>query len=266
MKNFLVIKKSIILKNVIAEFMKPRYIPFLLLIVSLFSCDKDEIRKKEPITIGEYNNMIVSFYDTILIGGYYNKQVFTIDVDENSEPDFSFVSEIWGSPGMGQHPRSEIQCLHDKVKLCGYYTTDTLYLNRDSLIDNQPDNVVVYRYFKYTCQQIDKADSVVTITPDVFNILPKERGDTLSFNEDYKTDTVELGNDYWGNNNSIYPKGTDTLVYEVVYHYNDCNIFPAEKIVYIGFKIEDEFERLGWLKISVVDLFKISILESAVSK
>ncbi len=241
---------------------------FLTIIITVFliSCEKDNIIRKSDITFGDYTNMIVTNHDTILVGGYHDTQKLDIDIDNDNVKDIRLISEIWGSPGLGQNPCSKIWSLHDKMLINGYFTNDTSFLNRSTRIFSGPNNTTeIYEYYNYTCHQIDESDSILHIYYDMFKLLPMDRGNPLNMNDSFKADSITLIDDWYGNPYTQEYYGTDTVLFKVNTFYNDCNVFPLDVIKYIGFKLEDEGEsRLGWIKLSVIDKFKVILLETAI--
>ena len=100
-----------------SEIMKLLFFPVLFLLIINVSCDKEcPVEKNEPnididsvnlgdtITFGIKNNMNVSLFDTLVEGEYKNMMRFDLDIDDDGRNDIRFTSEVWGSPGLGQHP------------------------------------------------------------------------------------------------------------------------------------------------------------------
>jgi len=230
----------------------------------LLSCgDKEYIRKSEAV-MGDYTDMDINNYDTILIGEYYSPHYFNLDLDNDSVEDIQFESEVWGSPGMGQHPRSVIKCLTADVKLFGYFTSDTSFLNRHTEVYQAIGNSYErYEYFSFTCHRIDVLDSILSISPE-FKISPLSRNDILKKDDTFNADTLILIDDSFSYMPTLIGVEGDTTIYEYHTHLNDCNTFPLDKIRYIGIKMENE--KLGWIMISISDKYKILILESGLQK
>lgn len=250
---------------------------FTIVIMGVISCKKDDDKPipddptpddpilKDEIVFGDYKNMNVYYYDTILIGGYHDMRNLDIDINKDGISDIRFVSEVWGSPAVGQIPRSEILCLHENIELHGYFKNDTSFLNRSTRIVSGPNNTVeIYEYYNYTCHRIDESDSILAIYEDRFKIQPKDKNEKLSLTDIFKSDSITLTNGgygypYWGEEH-----GQDTILYTITSFYNNCNSFPQDEIKYIGLKttIEDS-EKLGWVKLSIMNKCKILILETA---
>ncbi len=60
-----------------------RFLTIVLLIFSI-SCERDNYLTKNEINFGDYSNMIVKYYDTILVGGYHNSQNLDIDINNDN--------------------------------------------------------------------------------------------------------------------------------------------------------------------------------------
>lgn len=237
----------------------------MVLVVLIFqACEKENPAQKPEIKAGAYADMIVKYYDTTLAGGYHNPVTFNLDLDNNGTDDLQFQSEVWGSLGLGQIPKSMIRCLHSGAKLLGVFTTDTLFLNRDTLVQEgfYPNTWEMYLINSYTCQRIEDIDSVLSITPE-FKLKPLQRDEIITKSDPFNSDTLTLsqsGNSYY------WPGGIsgDTTIYEYVVQYNDCQTFPQETVAFIGVFMDNE--RLGWIKISIFDWYKILIHESGLQQ
>jgi len=238
--------------------------PIIVVGLLLLSCEKDNDTRKDAINVGYYNDMVINYYDTTLIGGYHSPQNFNLDLDNNGSEDLQFESEIWGSPGLGQNPKSTIKCLNGNIKLNGDFTSDTLFLHRDTVIYEEVNNTYVkYLRFFYTCHRMNDTDSIYRITTK-FKVKSLDRDDILRKADMYNSDTVTLIDDAY----SYPPQGItsigDTNIYEYRIFNNDCNTFPLDRIKYIGLLLDNE--RLGWIKISIFDKYKIMIHESGVQR
>jgi hypothetical protein len=241
---------------------------FLLIIVSCVKEKNGIDIESDIIAFGDYSNMKINYYDTILIGGYNNAQNLDIDVDNDSISDIRFISEVWGSPGVGQNPCSKIWCLKNNVEILGYYKNDTSFLNRITrVLDGSNNTIEIYEYFNYSCHRQDETDTILSIYWDSFKILAKNKKDQIKLSDTFKSDSITLIDDWYGYPYTIVGYGEDTTRYMVRTFYNDCNNFPLDDIKYIGLKIrENDIVKLGWIKISIIDKFKILILESAMQK
>ncbi len=233
---------------------------FLIGILSLAGCEK-YTSSRSAIIIGDDEDMTLNFYDTILAGGYYSPAVMNLDLDNDGTDDIQFESWIHGSPAMGQIPESMIRCLRQDAELFGRFTDDTLFVHKEEHVSEEGDGgYEKFIYYIHTCHRISDADSIVRITPS-FKIIPLERDDSVETIDSFHTDTLILAA-HWYSYPPIYVENEgDTAIYEYRTYNNDCHDFPLEKIKYIGFKLDD---RLGWIKLSIFDWYKLVIHETGI--
>jgi hypothetical protein len=246
-----------------------RKIYFIVLVLVLFvSCKKDnqEIINTKEIGLGDYSGMIVSYYDTLIAGGYHDKRTFKMDLNNDSIDDILFISDNIGSLRFGAILTSEIACLHSNVALLGYEKNDTTFLNLvTSVVDTTANNeLVVNKQYKYSCLKTSSEDSISEIKRNIFWLIPKVKDENLFSSELFKTDSVELFADF-----VTYTEGArvgaDTIICSEYTYFESCENFPQDEIRYVGFKIKtNEIEKLGWIKLLLFDDNKILILESAI--
>lgn len=233
--------------------------------IILYGCDKTDGIDQSEISIGSYTNMIINYYDTTLIGKYNDPQYFKIDINNDGTDDIQFESELWGSPAVGQNPKSVLKSLNKNVQIYGYQTNDTLFINRGTQIYNASDNKIeVYKYENHTCSRINENDSIAKITPS-FKVIALDRENKIKISDTYKSAEITLIDDWYGFPPSSYKAGRDTTIIEYTTFYNDCNNFPIDEIKYVGIKFEAE-SKLAWIKFSVFDKYKILILESGIQE
>ena len=232
----------------------------LIGILSLAGCEK-YTSSRLAIIIGDDEDMTVNFYDTILAGGYYSPAVMNLDLDNNGTDDIQFESWIHGSPAMGQIPESMIRCLRQDVAFSGRFTTDTVFVHKDVIILEEGKGAYKkYIHYNYTCNRISDADSIVSLTPS-FRIVPLERDDTIEASDSFHTDTLTLAAHWYSYPPEYVENAGDTAIWEYRTYNNDCHDFPLEKIKYIGFKLD---ERLGLIKLSIFDWYKLVIHETVI--
>jgi hypothetical protein len=241
---------------------------FLLVLISVFfllCCEKDNYKRKNEIQIGDKNNMVINYYDTLLIGEYWNAQFFDTDLDNDGINDIQFESNYWGSPGGGYNRSSTIRCLNSDVELFGFYTSDTLFWNRDTVIYELTDdpffNFSKYVYCNYTCSRIDVSDTILNVS-SAFKIIPLNSGDKLKIEDTFSTNV--LIEDPSGETMPIERVSGDTIIYIYQRNYNDCISFPLSDTNYIGFRLKNE--KLGWIKISIFNVNQILIHEIGIQK
>jgi hypothetical protein len=239
---------------------------FLMPILSA-SCDNDNIiNLKDEITVGDYSEMLVNTYDTIISGPYVSE--LFLDIDRDSINDIKFKCGYQkGLPAGGASKWSEIMSLNKNTLILGFYNTDTLFLNRQTNVDSSSnsDYVIISEQYNHTCNRIDINDIIQKITYDNFEILAKEKGSKIINSDIFKADTITLVEDksVW-----VFMSGNnDTIIWTYDWYYHDCQSFPQDEIKYIGLKIiNDTDEKLAWIKICIMDIYKILLLESAIQK
>ncbi len=236
---------------------------FIALSILLFACGDDDDIKSPEIRIGERAGMIVNTFDTTLIGGYYDPSVLNIDLDNDGQNDLQFESIISGSMGVGHHPESSARCLHPNVQIYGTHTIDTTFLNRQTNIyDGNP--VEIWKYSHSSCFRIDAADSILR-TKSAFVLNPLDKDDLLDISGSFSADTIRLYRDYFGYPCDMEIINSDTTIIHCATFNYTCNNFPSDEIKYIGVKFENS-ERLGWIKLSLFEGYKILIMESGIQE
>jgi hypothetical protein len=242
--------------------------PIIPLIVLLFflslSCEKDNNNKNET-PVCDSLEMLVNSLDTIISGPYVTELV--LDIDGDSIDDIRFwCGYVPGLPSGGAYRYSEIMCLSKNTLILGYYTTDTIFLNRQTYVDSlESEFIKITEYYNSTCHRKDIKDTIQQINYDSFKILPKDKVSDIRNSDTFKADTIQLlksrvTRSYIYNNN-------DSIIYYTYIDYNDCYSFPRDEIKYIGLKlIKDKGERIGWIKICILDIDKLLVLESAIQK
>lgn len=228
----------------------------------LFSCNERKLRKNEVI-MGDFTNVDIIQYDTIVAGGYYAPISYSIDLDNDGVDDIQFACGISGSPAVGMIPYASVTCLHQGIQFLGYERNDTSFLNIDtsSYVDGYGVTVLVTRY-NYSCEQISDDDSILSITP-TFKLTPLENGDKITIEDTFKSDTVTLYSGSYGYPADYYQINEDTAMVEQTYFYRNCISFPQESVKYIGVRFADD-SRLGWIKVNLFGSYKILVLESAI--
>ncbi len=245
----------------------------ILLIFLAISCEKD---KKDQhaiageIVIGDYSNMIVSSYDTILSQNYYTNMELDLDIDKDGVNDIRLVRGFWGGlPSTGWNPYSVIKSLHNDALILGHYTADTLFLNIMTILDDDHPTygILVTEYYNYTCHRIDDKDIIQEIYTDRFKITPKDQDNIITKSDIFKADTIILMDDVYGDLGNAVDNGEDTIVIRYHKYSNDCYTFPQDEIKYIGLKlVNGQREYLGWIKILLMNKNDIVILESAIQE
>jgi hypothetical protein len=160
---------------------------------------------------------------------------------------------------VGMIPGSNIVSLYPDAYLFAPLRIDTNYLNTSTrTITGLKTEIYIYK--RYTCERISSEDSIISIkTSNEVKALGK--GAIINRYDNFKSDTIELTEKWYSYPPRTIYESNDTTIFQVDIYANDCSEFPNDKIVYLGIKVGD---RLGWIKLSVMDNYRISILESSV--
>jgi len=250
--------------------MNQRKIFIVLLFSLLISCEKnsnsDEIMISDKITLGDYSLMMVNAYDTILsdLGMTVLESEIDFDIDRDNINDIGLrIVYVHGFAGWRSYWFSEISSLHENAFILGFLKTDTIYLNRLTYIQSTSNGTQISEYYNHICFRKDPTDSILKIVTDDFKIFPKDKGGIISNSEVFKSGTIRLiqSEESYTYTDPI----NDTLFIINTVNNNDCHSFPQGEIKYIGIKLtQGTNEKLGWIKIIVMDIHKIIIFESAI--
>jgi hypothetical protein len=241
---------------------------FIILLMLAFtsSCEKNNSAgNKDMIFIGDFEGLKIEYHDTIVIGGYNMKQYYFIDVENDGINDFAITSTIWGSPGLGQHPGAEILCLDPGSLINVTPYNDTTFLHIRSDIYNW-DKVEIYIRKITTCERVEEDDSILSISAAHYlNVY--DRNDMVSINDSWISDTFGLNRDWFSYPYTLIYDSPDTSIYEDYVFEFDCHSIPGDRIAYLGIMQENsEKKKLGWIKLSITDDYKVSVLETAIQK
>jgi hypothetical protein len=245
-----------------------------LILISLFavaifkSCnlfDDNEIDRLDWIVIGNSSKIKHKIYESLQVGTRSANSLF-VDVDDDGNNDFEFFTESTISAGLGYESNMELKCLNDSVYISCNQLYDSLYLQIDTSVVNRDNLVEVYIRNRFSCSKIN------------YNYKPygKETrfypiryafADTLSGSDYFVSETIKLRYNPPSYPISMYGvRKNDTITYKLSYR-NYCFLFPDNLESYIGFKKTDgNTEYLGWLKISIINDYQLTILESAIQK
>lgn len=239
--------------------------------LTLSSCQKEADileHRKSQITFGNSNGMIVTSFDT-LIKGSYQQSVLDMDVNNDGQNDIRISAQVLGSMGVGYTPQSKIECFRNDIEFLGTVSNDTLFLKREMNVVLGTNPVEIYEKKYVSCIRLDSLFKPRTISLDIFKLLSNDSGTTFSKADVFQSDSLFLSQEsvqrrYSGS--GYYP---DTTVLQGFYtNLNNCfNAFPRGKNQYIGFKfIQNNTERLGWVKIRLDWDHEIDIIEWAIQE
>lgn len=238
------------------------------LVVLLSACETGILDRtnKDEVEFGELANMKLLYLDTVLIGEYHHGKDYPIDLDQDGQDDFNISSLIWGSPGIGMIPTSGISCLHEGAQFLGYYRNDTTFKNVMRREFQENNIIEVYETITFSCYRMEEDDSIFHIGNDIFHLADYSRGDQFTEEDIFKCDSLTLAT-YWTRSmRDARYVGEDTVIYSQAFYNNDCFSFPQNEIRYIGVRLEGKRPRLGWIKLSVSEYFRVFILEAAIQE
>lgn len=246
----------------------PKYLIFFILI-SLISCDKDEIwtNNNEEIKTGDYSGLLVNSYDTIIAGGYHMLREYSLDVNDDDIYDFKLSSEIFGSPGMGQHPRASIMSLNSNSLFNGIITNDSIFHYEVIDIYTLENKTYKTTYHKYTCDKDEDPRCLFSyMSPEYFKFTYFEPTEIISKSDFFKADTIDVIK-HESTDVSLQVEKNDTIFNTQTYNSLSCNYLPPNTFMYVGIKItEGNNEKIGWIKLGVYNTINLIILETAIQK
>jgi hypothetical protein len=241
----------------------------LLLFLFITACKKekdDPYIRSSTVEIGDYTNMLRHIYDSVI---FYQGLPASIDLDMDNDKiaDIRLISLMWGSQGLGYHPRSELYCLTKNVSISGYYTSDTTFFSFDQSSYIGYDSIVnIDEYYQYSCHKISDHDTIANIESNSFKVFVQRQNDKINQQDVFKTDSIILIDESYGfPPYTIYKQDTVIRKYEI--NYNDCNTFPLNDVNYLGIRIMNGNEtKYGWIKLSIIDKNKIIVFETTIQK
>lgn len=252
--------------------MKKGGLIFLIIIISVYACKKENlgINSSDFVQIANYENMIRNSYDTIIMGGYNEALSIDLDLNKDGVNDFRLRSEIWGSPGMGLHPEASILSLNENCLINGQLLNDTTFYSYfvHTYYGENGSPFYIQYYHTYSNQRINDDDSIFSVQTNGFKINFLNESDIIYNSEEYHSDRFVLTEGWSATVNGPYPNLTNDTVrsyYET--HYYNSNVIPDDRLSYIGIKLNYSYkEKIGWIKLGVIDDYKIILLETAVRK
>jgi len=240
---------------------------FLLLAAAVIAtgCSNDEeIPDTGFIITGNNRTATIHPEEKVLTGGYYQPVALDLDVNSDGINDYRLKSEVWGSPGMGQHPAASILSLHGNALLSGRISTDTIWLTKTVNYSQEPGQpVVVSTVLSHNCLKETQWSVADNILHNKFRLSYFTEGATLATTDQYQPDTACLTDD-WMRINS-YSQVNDTIWNSLSTTSYSCWSMPDDEIRYIGFSLKaDNRQRLGWIKLKVKNNLEVFCAEWAI--
>jgi len=238
-------------------------LPLLL----FFSCSKDDV----PATVkaGDYTGMHHKRYDTLVdchTGSAFRSE-FEMDLDDNGLADIVVISMDEGFGGMGTGPilGSMIGCLHGQVEILSEGITDSVFLNicSDTIVNG---NTVDIWYHAYSgCKRLDCADSVALEEVSLrYRPQVKSMNEQIDGSGSFRCDTMVMTRGSFGLPYETLQISPDTTLHrQSVSLIGECYEFPDASVSFIGCRIGS---RLGWIKLMMIDNYRIFLAESAIRK
>lgn len=249
---------------------------FMMILVTAISCTKDpdqngnDIQTKDNITIGNYEGMIVTRYDSIDWFYYENIKYedtiyimysggFTIK-NGNDSLSFGLQTLLQRNPiaSLPTDPLNYYEISIDSYDLAFHYNTVSkdAYLHTDSTIIQTDSVTLIYVDEIISCNQIDESDPYQPDYSYVSEVLIQ-----LNKNEVLNKDDSFALFDYPINlfqSNAVFPTQvlldtTDVTMYGTwTFANEECFNFPLDEEFYIGFKYSNESrDRIGWIKLII---------------
>jgi len=241
----------------------------LVILAGLISCDKDDkqTNNSNEIKTGDYSGLLVIRYDTIIAGGYHMLREFSLDVNNDDINDFKLSSEVWGSPGMGQHPYAKVMSLNSNSLINGNIIRDSIYYYSVTDIYTSENKTYKTFYHKYTSDKNeDPRCSFSSMGEEYFKVSYYDADEIISKSDFFLSDTINFNN-YQFTEIGTPVEINDTIVNSMTTHYFAYNYLPVNTFKYIGIKIsEGNNERIGWIKLGVYNTINIIVLETAIQK
>lgn len=252
----------------------PKILILSFAIILFSACDKEqeteeeEVVVKSGITMGDEAGMRVVDYDTTLNGGYNDPVSLDFDLDGNGIDDIRLISREFGSLGAGTQMVAEIECLHPDAGLSGETALDTIFVHRvDTSCSGHRGAYKCTYYTYYLCHRVRAADFIDEVKADNFHLTYYDDGESIDA-EDYFESSHSIlyhENGILGLSQEVETRG-DTVFYthEMLKEYCQEEM-QQNKICYVGVRIKDT-GRLGWVKLELVDGFKIRLLQTAIEQ
>ena len=249
--------------------MKKIVLILLIICISIYACKKENL-ELNTVQIGNVENMILTKYDTILVGG--NNEAKSIDLDLNNDNlnDFRLTSEVRTYPGEGPHPEAILLCLNENSHIMGQLVSDTTFYRDfvDSYNEGNGPPLYIHYYYRYSNHRDYETDSIISIQTNVFKVDFLNEDDIIYHSNEYQSDNFVLTESWSAEVSGPYPNITnDTMRIFTETHWYNGNVIPEDRLTYIGFKLKDaDKEKLGWIKLRVIDNYIIILLETAVQE
>lgn len=242
-----------------------KYKLFLVLVTFLIStlgCKKEYIEEKQKtaIVVGNYNDAKATPIGDTLIGKTNQPQFYKIDVNNDGNNDVEFESNIPSPLGDSPKPQTKIRLLNSNIELFVYSKIDTTFLTFDTTIQTNSSTTFIHYNKRYRCNSVSTSDSLISSNPN-FYLSSIDVGFNLDVQSQFGSKIFNLASneDYYFN---VIYSSNDTAFVDVLNYKNNCYSFPLNQEKYIGIKFNNS-NKLGWIKLNLLDKHKVYLIESA---
>lgn len=234
---------------------------FVTILLLTLGCKKDYIEEiqKTSIVVGNNNDAKVTPIGDTLIGTLITPKYYKIDINNDGTDDVEFECIILEGPNTVERPQSKIKSLHSDIQILGYINSDTIFRYQDTVSYGSSPVQTSYRTF-YSCYRNSPLDSIFEVNA-AFKVIHLSQGDLIEINDPFSSnnsilEATEVGAGvYIGQNN-------DTTFFSATINKNNCYSFPLSQEKYIGIKFINT-NKLGWIKLNLLDKHKVYLIESA---
>lgn len=233
------------------------------LILFVFSCKKDDDTHpiRDKLSIGVYKGLFVDSTAKSIESSYNNGQILNLDLNQNDTADLKFVIGMYGSPGMGVYYVSSLECLHNNIVLFGEFTRDTIFLKRNISYYSDEYNHYQVTANYFNCRQLDQQYDVFSIATN-FHPLRLNKNDMLKRSDTFAADSISFIYS-WNGWQSVNVSNDSVFVSSSHYDYG-CHVLPYGENLYLGYKLTDTKERLGWIRFTLESATRITFKEYAI--
>lgn len=236
----------------------------ITILLFTLGCKKEYIEEiqKTTIVVGNNNDAKVTPIGDTLIGTLITPKYYKIDINNDGIDDIEFEAIILQGPSTVQKPQSKIKSLHSDIQILGYINSDTIFIHQDTLISgNSPVNVY-YRTF-HSCYRNSSLDSVYNVN-NVFKIIHLSNGDVIETRDQFFSSSSILEATE-SSSGQVIGQNIDTTFFSAFINKNDCFSFPLNQEKYIGIKFKNT-NKLGWIKLNLLEKHKVYLIESALQE
>jgi len=236
----------------------------IIILLFTLGCKKEYIEEiqKTSIVVGNNNDAKVTPIGDTLIGTLITPKIYKIDLNKDGTDDIEFEAIILQGPSTVQKPQSKVKSLHSDIQILGYINSDTIFIHQDTLISgNSPVNVY-YRTF-HSCYRNFSLDSIYNVN-NVFKIIHLSNGGVIETKDQFFSNSsiLEATESTTG---QVVGQNNDTTFFSAFINKNDCFSFPLNQEKYIGIKFRNT-NKLGWIKLNLLEKHKVYLIESALQK